>query len=466
VREIVADGFQPIVFCRFIASAEYLTEALRSALPAGVEVACVTGLLPAEEREQRVLDLAERPRRVLVCTDCLSEGVNLQDHFDAVVHYDLSWNPTRHEQREGRVDRFGQPRATVRLLTYFGRDNPIDGIVLDVLLRKHRTIRDSLGISVPVPVDSNAVLEAILEGLLLRGRDEQLSLFAQPGLVSARDELHGEWEQAAERERRSRTVFAQETLRPEEVARELEETRQAIGSAADVRRFLADALRAHGALVSGEDAVAVDLAEAPRALKDALGPGLPDRFRARFQLPVADGELHLTRTHPVVEGLASYVLDTALDPLADGAARRAGAIRTRAVSRRTTLLLLRFRYDLVAKRQEGDHRRLAEECRLCAFAGSPERAEWLAEEEVEALLEASPDANVTADQARDAVSRLLAGYERLLPALEEEARRRARALLEAHLRVREAARMTGVRYAVEPKLPADLLGLYVLLPAA
>jgi len=55
------------------------------------------------------LTLAER--RVLVCTDCLSEGINLQDHFDAVVHYDLSWNPTRHEQREGRVDRYGQGRG-------------------------------------------------------------------------------------------------------------------------------------------------------------------------------------------------------------------------------------------------------------------------------------------------------------------------------------------------------------------
>jgi SNF2 family DNA or RNA helicase len=49
---------------------------------------------------------------VLVATDCLSEGINLQEHFDAVVHYDLSWNPTRHEQREGRVDRFGQESPT------------------------------------------------------------------------------------------------------------------------------------------------------------------------------------------------------------------------------------------------------------------------------------------------------------------------------------------------------------------
>ena len=103
---------------------------------------------------------------MLVCTDCLSEGINLQEHFDAVVHYDLSWNPTRHEQREGRVDRYGQPKAIVRALTYYGTDNRIDGIVLDVLLRKHQTIRNSLGISVPVPVNTAAVFEAIFEGLL------------------------------------------------------------------------------------------------------------------------------------------------------------------------------------------------------------------------------------------------------------------------------------------------------------
>ena len=66
---------------------------------------------------------------------------NLQDDFDAVMHYDLSWNPTRHEQREGRVDRFGQPRDTVPVITYFGTDNQIDGVVLDVLLRKHRKIK-------------------------------------------------------------------------------------------------------------------------------------------------------------------------------------------------------------------------------------------------------------------------------------------------------------------------------------
>src|SRR4029079_8461696 len=104
-------------------------------------VDAITGNLPADERKTRVEELSERPRRVLVATDCLSEGINLQRGFDAVVHYDLAWNPTRHEQREGRVDRYGQPNPTVAVATIYGQDNPIDGLVLDVLIRRHDRIR-------------------------------------------------------------------------------------------------------------------------------------------------------------------------------------------------------------------------------------------------------------------------------------------------------------------------------------
>ena len=138
IKDCLKDGFRPIVFCRFIPTAEYVAKELRDRLPKDVEVAAVTGLLPPADRQARVLALAKAPKHVLVCTECLSEGINLQEHFDAVFHYDLSWNPTRHEQREGRVDRFGQPREKVRIVTYYGADNPIDGIVLDVLIKKHK----------------------------------------------------------------------------------------------------------------------------------------------------------------------------------------------------------------------------------------------------------------------------------------------------------------------------------------
>ena len=59
--------------------------------------------------------------RILLGTDAASEGLNLQDTARYVLHYDVPWNPSRLEQRNGRLDRHGQARdvtvwhfATVR----------------------------------------------------------------------------------------------------------------------------------------------------------------------------------------------------------------------------------------------------------------------------------------------------------------------------------------------------------------
>jgi superfamily II DNA or RNA helicase len=463
VRKLLDDGFNPIVFCAYVPTAEYVAEQLRAKLPKDVEVIAVTGRIPAAEREQRVLDLEGAPRRVLVATDCLSEGVNLQRLFDAVVHYDLAWNPTRHEQREGRVDRYGQPSETVRVLTYWGRNNAVDGVVLDVLQRKNRTIHERLGISVPVPVGTREVLDAIFEGLVLRGRHEQLSLFDAPELVAKVDGLHEEWDVAADREKRSRTIFAQQTIDVDEVARELEATRAAIGGATDVKRFVTAALRAAGATVAGDGEIRVDLRDTPLALRDALGRA-DDEFRARFELPVSDGVEYLARTHPLVEALAGYVADTSLDPLGEPLAARCGVMRTGAVSTRTTLLLVRMRFDVVTRRAADERRQLAEETRLLAFEGDPAAAVWLDEDTAAQLLHAEPSANVAPEQARELVAEVVDAYELLVPALDAAAASRAQALLDAHERVREGARMKGVRYRVEPQPPVDLLGAYVLLP--
>src|SRR5262249_11194259 len=148
------------------------------------------------------------------------------------------------------------------------------------------------------------------------------------------------------------------------------------------------ALQAHGALATGTDVLQADLAEAPRGLRDVLP--VPDHFRARFQLPVAEGEIYLSRTHPVVEGLASYVVNTALDPHRRSVARRCGVIRTSKVLKRTTLLLMRYRFHIVTHQGDRERPLLAEDCQLLAFAGSPQNAEWLPGDQAEALLRADP----------------------------------------------------------------------------
>jgi superfamily II DNA/RNA helicase len=142
------DGFSPVVFCRFIATAQAIGSAISAAFK-DYTVEVVTGSLPSEEREARVEALGEFEKRILVATDCLSEGINLQGFFDSVIHYDLSWNPTRHQQREGRVDRFGQKRDTVRTILIYGENNPVDVAVLDVILRKARAIEKQTGVQCP-----------------------------------------------------------------------------------------------------------------------------------------------------------------------------------------------------------------------------------------------------------------------------------------------------------------------------
>lgn len=476
VKDLLKDGYRPILFCRFIPTADYVANALRDALPKNVAVTSVTGTLPSDERELRVAQLAESEKRVLVCTDCLSEGINLQKDFDAVVHYDLSWNPTRHEQREGRVDRYGQDTKKVRVLTYYGTDNQIDGVVLDVLLRKHRTIRSSLGISVPVPVDTEKVVEAIFEGLLLKSKPSTMDNYL-PGFEEymrpTREDLYGKWDAVTEREKRSRTLFAQETIKVDEVSRELQAAQDAVGSGVDVASFTHNALKMVGASIQDGAALKADLAEAPQGLKDllnqSLGAGFKPKFSARFDVSANDGEYFLTRTHPLIESLSSFVLESALDSQNEkdikNTARRCGVIRTKAVEKRTTVLLVRFRYHII-KEKKGEENKplLAEECGLLAFTGSPENAVWLEKEEAEKLLQAVPDQNVNPDQARDFVQKVIDGFDSLRPHLDETAKQLGEQLLDAHQRVRIAAKQKGVQTHVEPNLPPDVLGIYVYLP--
>ncbi|MFA6954307.1 MAG: helicase-related protein [Thermoanaerobaculia bacterium] len=465
VKQLVDDGFNPIVFCRFIQTAEYVASELRAKLPKSVEIAAVTGTLQPDEREARVSALGESDKHVLVATDCLSEGVNLQDHFDAVVHYDLSWNPTRHEQREGRIDRYGQKAEKVRVVMYYGTDNQIDGVVLRVLLKKHKAIRNTLGISVPVPVDTDQVVKAIFESILIKHDDapqQMLAGFEQ----HFRDEekaLFDEWERTADREKTSRTRFAQRTIKVAEVAAELESSRQAIGSSLDLSRFVRDAFSASGAIVTSNGSVRIDLREARRPLRDLIGD--QPEIRARFELPIGAKETHLTRTHPVVEGLASWVVDSALDGIDDEAiAKRCGVVVTSKVQRRTTVLLLRYRFHVITRRAGIDQQMFAEESGFLGFAGAPQTAEWLPPETGEQLLDLPPEGNLAADRARDFVQKVVEGYDALLPHIHKAAKERAATVLDAHTRVRKAAQTRGLSHRVEPQLPVDLLGVYVYLP--
>jgi len=470
--EIVLDwlkkGHHPIVFCRFIATAKYVAEQLERR----IKEKCTTFRASAvsgetggdEERKVVIEDLVESERRVLVATDCLSEGINLQDNFDAVLHYDLPWNPNRLEQREGRVDRFGQKKSEVRAIVLFSEDNPIDGVVLNVLIRKARQIYRDLGINVPVPTESESVVKALMKAVFegWRGQDEQQLRLDLPEMntVSA---LHQNWERNADREKSRRTRFAQHAIDPEEVAREIETTDTVLGDPEAVRHFMLDAAqRLKFSLEKRDRYYLLDPTGLPPEIRERLGWKKP--VKTVFSNPPPEdieNAVVLGRNHPLVAFLADRILGRAFLPTSEQDFARCGAAYTNAVKVRTVLALLRVRYKLTRR---GQSDQFAEEVVAVAYDTPGGKIAWKPTNDpgVTALLEnATAAGNISPQEKQQRIQQALDELRSGQSGLDAVADGRAAELEATYERLKPT--MGGGKVAVIP-YPPDLLGVYVLLP--
>jgi superfamily II DNA or RNA helicase len=473
---LVQDGFSPVVFCRYVATAHYVANEVNKHFPLSL-VDCVTGELSPEERRDKIESMEDGSNRILVATDCLSEGINLQHLFTAVVHYDLAWNPTRHEQREGRVDRFGQQAPEVRCTMLYGQDNPVDGFVLHVILRKGQAIEKELGVLVPMPEDKLRINQALVKAALMkRGSskaDSQLGFdFNEPEQILA--PLQAQWKDALEKAKANRTVFAQRRIRPEEVLPEWQKQQLALGSAEDVKRFVQSACARLNAPLEATRGSRYKLPtqHLPEALRQRLADegvvtksGDPDLF-LNF--------LELHRSHPLVSLLADHLIESALqteplNALASASntvnlAARCAATVTSTVTVVTTVYLLRLRHQLSYIRRKQPYQMMAEESVALAVTGR-NNPEWLSDEKTAALLECVPTGNLPREAMSREITRAIEFLKQHPEQVDVLARDRANRLLEDHQRVREAARDVG-QYSVNPCLPVDLIGVYVLLPDA
>lgn len=466
---LIADGANPVVFCRYIATAEHVANGLRKAFPK-LRIDFVTGALTGEERSARVEAMADASQRLLVATDCLSEGINLQDMFDTVIHYDLSWNPTRHQQREGRIDRFGQPQPLVRSVLLYSPDSAIDGAVLDVILRKAKAIRDATGVTVPLPEERGAVTGALMNAVLLRkGRGRQLAF--DFGLDRQADDFALRWRDAEEGEKASRARFAQNAMKPEEVAPEWRRWRELLGGPDEIHRFTSRAMSRFDVPLeaeAGRDAFRAHLDALPKSLVERLaGRGLEGMERLSFEEPPRPGHAIVARNHPLPSILAEALIEGALDPSSSPVPSigRAGAWSSASVKALTTVALLRLRFKLTVHGRT-ERILLVEEASAVAFdpggvAASGEAARILLDAEATGnLADVARERLVAAARAR--IETQMDGH------IADHARERAAALAEDHDRLRraggEASRFLS-RVTVDPVLPADTIGLYVIAPA-
>lgn len=474
LKSMMNDGFNAIVFCRFVPTVDMLVSILQKDRAfKGLHIEGITGRLNPEERVRRIealTPLSGTPK-ILVATDCLAEGINLQDQFNAVVHYDLSWSPTTHEQREGRVDRFGQTSAEVRALSLVGLNNRIDAYVAKIIIDKQRTIRASLGISVPAPDASQAISQAITDGWLGQtpDRTRQLRLFEFLSEDDEQERLENEWTNTAERESKRRSRFSQSTIDVSEVQEEVASIRQALGRPQDVHRFLEKALQANNIrpTTSADDfTLTFSTASAPLELFDAVQLNGEERIAVVDDLsPVPQGWKRIVRTSRIVEQMANHIMGQTLDPKSDGRGRRLSVTKTNDVNERVFLLLARGRFSLNQTYRSKNTSLLVESLVVLGFKGKPEAPVFLTDEEIQKLWAVTPSGNVTGGQAELILNQQIPKFsepvfkQRLEHIMNEEGLR----ILEAHQRVRS---IVAGKQALDilPHLPIDLISLNVLLP--
>jgi superfamily II DNA or RNA helicase len=141
-----------LIFTEYEDTLRYLRQQLEAAI-AGTDraeerIEVYHGPTPQAQREEikRAFntDPKKHPLRVLLATDAGREGINLQTYCWNLFHFDVPWNPSRMEQRNGRIDRKLQPHDEV-ICHYFVYKQRAEDRVLRALVRKTDTIKRELG---------------------------------------------------------------------------------------------------------------------------------------------------------------------------------------------------------------------------------------------------------------------------------------------------------------------------------
>jgi hypothetical protein len=184
-------------------------------------------------------DPLKEPLRILLCTDAAREGINLQTRCHDLIHFDLPWNPSRLEQRNGRIDRKLQPSpiVTCRYFVYAQRE---EDKVLSALVRKTETIREQLGSAGEVLLEK--IHQRLANGGIARSTVEALASEIEKEDGTARSR-RAKAEMDDEEERRLARLGRELGL----LTREMDDSRRKVGiDPNDLRAVLETALARDG----------------------------------------------------------------------------------------------------------------------------------------------------------------------------------------------------------------------------
>jgi len=219
-----------LIFTEYADTKRYLERQLKQAIAnsdqAENRIATFHGGIGDDRREEIKKAFnenpAQHPLRILIATDAAREGVNLQNYCADLFHFDLPWNPSRMEQRNGRIDRKLQ-RETIVRCHYFILQQRSEDRVLDVLVKKTQTILQELGSLSPV-VEKNLtqILDAGISAKEEGKLTEAIAQSSETGFDEKTRVIQGELEPIREQQQK---LYQQQ----EELEEILQKSRQWLG---------------------------------------------------------------------------------------------------------------------------------------------------------------------------------------------------------------------------------------------
>ena len=475
IKQWIKQGVSPVIFCRYIETAHYVEENLREKFGNKVRIECITSELPDDDRKDRVRQMmpeeGDKKPRILVATDCLSEGINLQEIFDAVFHYDLPWNPNRLEQREGRVDRFGQIRTEVHTCMFYGKDNPMDQTVLKVLFEKAKRIKGRIGVSIPFPENSKEFMDAIFKAILSDAKKKkdskgQLSLFDLDEFKYANTGMDKYFEETEKKEEVLRSMLAQESIHAQEIEEDLKRSDESVGNPEVVYSFVHDVMQdiyAKNSKMNDEQCI---LNFAGLEIPDTLKKFFKKRTSISFKAPVPEGTTYWGRNSEAVERLCEKVLADATHHQDDNRfAARAAVVKSKNVNERMVIYLLRARHVIKDLKLDGSNM-VAEEILVRGYKGA-ERTVMAKEQVSELMKNPAPTGDLSIEIQQRQLQRELDTLNDRQADFDAYAMERAELLIQEHERYYKVLgdRRKSDRFkVVEPVIPLDVLGIYIFVP--
>lgn len=252
--EVIPELFQYdnkiIVFTKYKDTLDYLYTNLNST---DYKTFVLHGDYSLKKRQEILLEFEYSEKAILIATDVISEGINLQRMCSTMVHYELPWNPNRIEQRTGRIDRIGQLKSDVHVRTLIVLDS-MDMDILDLLIKKAERIRDDRGYSGAYFGDENSLVGLIEQA---RYRDRKRRKTKQPDKyqLSLFDDKETKYLDAAFESKFS-DPFRDEIIQKikeesfydnidislPDIEKRLEETHKIIGSPDEIKSFVISAI--------------------------------------------------------------------------------------------------------------------------------------------------------------------------------------------------------------------------------